>query len=134
MIGYLLFGGILILLATAVVAAALRSGRSGTRDQAIADPARARQDVAIEALRTLEFEFQTGKLSEEEYGRLRRELEVEAVRARDDARAGEPGEPDEGIDAGAGEEGAAGVRTCINCGNELEGGESFCPSCGSALR
>jgi hypothetical protein len=127
MIGYLLFGGILILLAIAVVAAAVRSGKS---DQVIADPVRARKDVAIEALRALEFEFQTGKLAEEEYGRLRRELEVEAVRARDDARAGAPADR---TDDGGGES-AAGPPTCANCGNDLAGGESFCPSCGAALR
>lgn len=153
MIGYLLFGGILILLATAVVAAAVRSGK---RSEVIADPARAREDMAIEALRALEFEFQTGKLAEDEYGKLRRELEVEAVRARDETRAG--GTPDDGGGAApdtsvdttadaiadatadassepsARDEAAGAATECANCGNELDGGESFCTRCGAALR
>lgn len=134
MIGYLLFGGILVLLAIAVVAAALRGG---TGESAVAAPARARQDVAIEALRALEFEFQTGKLSDDEYARLRRELEIEAVRARDDARADprgtRAGAEAEGTGAGAGETATGRSPACANCGAGLEGGESFCPRCGTAL-
>ena len=119
MIGYLLFGGILVALAVAVVASAFVSGKT---ERPAGDPARVRQDVTIEALRELEFEFQTGKLPEEEYVRLRRELELEAVRSRDEARAG--ARDDFGADASA----------CAICGHQLAGGESFCPNCGAALR
>lgn len=128
MIVYLLFGVVLVLLAIAVVTAAVRSG---TSEHVIADPVRARQDVAIEALRALEFEYQTGKLPQEEYGRLRRELEVEAVRARDEAQAGAR---DDSAHLVAGDESAGGKRVCADCDHDLEGGESFCPACGVALR
>jgi hypothetical protein len=128
MIGYLLFGGIVLMLAVAVVAAAVVSGK--TRP-VTGSPARARQDITIEALRGLEFEFQTGKLAEEEYVRLRRELELEAVRARDEARAGSP---DESASAGAEDDSAADGSACVVCGKDLSGGESFCPNCGAALQ
>lgn len=128
MIGYLLFGGILLALAVAVVAAAVVSGRT---ERPAGDPARVRQDVTIEALRALEFEFQTGKLPEEEYVRLRRELELEAVRSRDEARAGAP---DDGTGAGAGDDSGADGSACATCGHQLAGGEAFCSDCGAALR
>lgn len=125
MIGYLLFGGIVLMIVVAVVAAAVVSGKT---EPVSGSPARARQDTTIEALRALEFEFQTGKLAEEEYVALRRELEVEAVRARDEARAGG------GVGAGAEDDAAADSSTCTACGNDLSGGESFCPNCGAVLR
>jgi hypothetical protein len=128
MIGYLLFGGIVLMLAVAVIAAAVVSSKT---EPVSGSPARARQESTIEALRALEFEFQTGKLAEEEYAQLRRGLELEAVRARDEARVGAP---DEGTGAGAEDDSGAGGSACAVCGNDLSGGESFCPNCGAALR
>ena len=116
MISYLLFGGVLLLLTVAVLLAAVRSGGKGA---AVADSVQARKDTAIEALRVLEFEHQTGKVSEEEYGPLRRRLELEAVQARDAVAS-------EGEDTGA--------AACGECGRFLAGSEAFCPACGAALR
>ncbi len=150
MSGFVLFGALLLLLATAVVWAAVRSSGGG----APADGAAARRDAALEALRELEFERETGKLPEEEYRRLRERLEVEAVRARDAAlRAGARPEspraretaappsatpasakPASGGGAPAGEARAGGARAgCPSCLRPLRGGEKFCPSCGSSL-
>lgn len=132
MIGYLLFGGIVLMIVVAVVAAAVVSGKT---ELVSGSSARARQDITIEAIRALEFEFQTGKLAEDDYVRLRRELEVEAVRARDEARASAPGEGTEGGAEGDSEaDSEADGPSCAVCGSDLSGGESFCPNCGAALR
>ncbi len=149
MSGFALFGALLLLLATAVVWAALRSsGRSVPTDRGAA-----RRDAAIEALRELEFERETGKLPEEEYRRLRGRLEREAVRARDAAleagprpgstAAGEPDAPPSDAsrsdappsDVPAAAEPASGgaEAACPSCQRPLEGGEKFCPSCGTSL-
>lgn len=103
MTGVLLFGGILALLATAIVWAALRA--SDDTGGALA-PAE-RRDAAIEALRQLEFEYGTGKMSEEEYLAVRDRLRAEALAARDAADGG----------------------GCPACGAPLGDGR-FCPACG----
>jgi hypothetical protein len=121
MISYVLFGGVLLLLTVAVLLAAVRSGARG----AAGDSVQARKDSAIEALRVLEFEYQTGKVSEDEYRPLRRRLELEAVQARDAMRS-DP-DPDAATDEPTEAE-------CGGCGRRLTGEESFCPACGTALR
>ncbi len=139
MSGFALFGALLLLLATAVVWAALRSsGRSVPTDRAAA-----RRDAAIEALRELEFERETGKLPEEEYRRLRGRLEREAVRARDaaleagprpgSAAAAEPAAPPSDGPSAADPASGEAAATCPSCQRPLEGGERFCPSCGTSL-
>lgn len=119
MISYVLFGVVLLLLTVAVLMAAVRSGDRG----AAGDSVRARRDSAIEALRVLEFEYQTGKVSEDEYRPLRRRLELEAVQARDAMRS----DPDAAVDEPT-------EAWCGDCGRRLTGGEAFCPACGTALR
>jgi hypothetical protein len=121
MISYVLFGGVLLLLTVAVLMAAVRSGAGGAAE----DSVQARKDSAIEALRVLEFEYQTGKVSEDEYRPLRRRLELEAVQARDAMRS-DP-DPDTAADDPTG-------AACGDCGRLLTGGEAFCPACGTALQ
>ena len=113
MSGFVIFGGILVVLLSTIVWAAFRAGE----DTGVAlDPAE-RRDAAIEALRDLELEFHTGKLTREEYGAMRGRLEAAALAARDEAA--ESGTP-------VGE-----AATCAACTAPLEGGEAFCSSCGA---
>jgi hypothetical protein len=133
MISYVLFGGVLLLLTVAVFMAAVRSEGRGA---AVADSVQARKDTAIEALRVLEFEHQTGKVSEEEYGPLRRRLELEAVQARDAAASEQGADGAGGESAGAASPAAdpdAGAASCGICGRLLAGSEAFCPACGAKL-
>lgn len=104
MTGFVLFGGILALLATAIIRAALRASDDTEGSLAPAE----RRDAAIEALRQLEFEYGTGKVSEEEYLAVRERLRTEALEARD----------------------AAGGPGCAACGAALAHGERFCGACG----
>lgn len=107
MSGFVLFGGMLAVLLVVIVWAALRSGA----DTGVAlDPVE-RRDAAVEALRDLELEYRTGKLTDDEYASVRARLERTALQARDEA-----------AEAG-----------CPGCGASLSGDEAFCPVCGEAL-
>ncbi len=104
MSGVYLFGGMLLLLLVAIVWAAIRAGA----DTGAALEPGERRDAAIEALRDLELEFRTGKLTEEEYRAIRAPLERAAIEARN----------------------AASSVACVACGAALEGDEAYCPRCG----
>jgi len=85
--------------------------REGTGGNSVAD----RKEAALAALRELEFEYQTGKVSEEDYAALRTRYAREALAARD-----ELGETTE-------------RESCPACGAETKEGAGFCSSCGGAL-
>ena len=124
MTGFVLFGGILLVLLATIIWAAIRGGEDTGAPLGAAE----RRDAAIEALRDLELEYRTGKLTVEEYGTVRGRLEREAVEARDAAASG------------AGREAAArradapeAAGTCPDCEAPLVGDETFCPTCGTGL-
>lgn len=71
------------------------------------------QGSAVEALRELEFDRQTGKISDADYTSLKARFTEEAVVAM---RAGE-----------------VGGRACPNCGASPEADARFCSSCGAPL-
>ncbi len=110
MTGFVLFGSILFVLLGTIIWAAIRAGE----DTGVALDPDERVAAAIEALRDLEFEFRTGKVSDADYSRLRPRLEREALRARDAV------------------DGSPATDGCAVCGVTLDGTESFCPSCGAA--
>ena len=66
MTAFVIFGSVLILLATAIILAAIRAEREGS-----APDASERLDAAVEALRELEFEYGTGKVADDEYRSMR---------------------------------------------------------------
>lgn len=110
-----IFGTIMAILVAAVIFAPLiegrwRDGKSGE------DPsAEERKDRAIEALRELEFEYQTGKVSEEDYATLRARYARDALAARNDL----------------GEKATS--RSCPSCGAALHEEAKFCTACGGAV-
>ena len=103
-----MFGSVIVLLLTAIIWAAVRAGRDTGAALAPAE----RVDAAIEALRQLELEYQTGKLADDEYAALKSRIEREALDARD-ARPG---------------------GFCAECGRALTEEETFCPECGRRAR
>lgn len=124
MTGFFIFGGILVVLLATVVWAAIRGGE----DTGVAlDPAE-RRDAAIEALRDLELEYRTGKLTAAEYGSVRARLERAAIEARDAAASGAGRAA-----AAASADGIGGEAFCTACGAPLAGGEAFCAACGASL-
>lgn len=108
------FGGIMAVLLLAVVFAPLVEDRlrTGTSDPRTAAE---RKEAAVEALREIEFEYQTGKLSEEDYSSLRARYAREAVAARDEVE----------------ESAADGV--CSSCRADVPPGTRFCSRCGAAV-
>ena len=85
----------------------------GEKDQEAGRQAKAER--AIDALRELEFEYQTGKVSEEDYAKLRARYARQAIAARD-----ELGE-------------TVGPGACTSCGAPRKEGAKFCSACGAQL-
>jgi hypothetical protein len=108
-----IFGSIMAILVAAVIFAPLIEGR--WREGKGGASAAARKESAIDALRELEFEYQTGKVSDEDYALLRARYAREALAARDDL----------------GEK--AGLGSCPACGASPREGAKFCSGCGGTL-
>lgn len=119
MIAVYFFAFILLVLLGAVLIAPLldRQPSSGP-----AEPGD-RLATAIEALRELEFEHETGKLDDADYRTLRAEYAAEAIAARD------AGAEVRSEHAPGGE--AVGRRVCGVCGARLPAGAKFCSRCGT---
>jgi hypothetical protein len=123
------------------------------------DPREHRKDLALAALKEIEFDRATGKLDDADYERMKATYTAEAldaIRAADAAAAPVPAEPAlarrqvaAGVGAGAAAERATagdpvealiaakrkaaqgGRRFCGECGAELEGVGKFCVECGA---
>jgi hypothetical protein len=107
-----------------------------------------RSSVALAALKEIEFDRETGKLSDADYDFLKQKYTVEALEA---LRAEDAAAPDD-IEAqvaarvatlqavaagqaacpGCGTLAASGARFCAECGHSL-GAPTACPTCGTAL-
>ena len=108
-----IFGSIMAILVAAVIFAPMIEGK--WREGKDGDSATDRKEAAIAALRELEFEYQTNKVSDEDYATLRGRYARQALAARD-----ELGE-------------VADLHACPGCGATVKGGAKFCSSCGGAL-
>ena len=85
--------------------------RVDVRPVARAAPTRNRESSAVEALRELEFDRQTGKLSDSDYDALKARYTAQAVTAM---RAGN-------------------APFCQNCGPRPEPDAEYCSTCGASL-
>ncbi len=100
------------------------------------DPEETRKGIALIALKELDFDRETGKLSDEDYDMLRRKYTSEAVEAIREEAGRE--DPVEAMIAGRavamrdGTSGGVGFR-CPRCGPRPEADARFCSSCGSQL-
>jgi hypothetical protein len=93
----------------------------------------ARSDLAIAALREIEFDRATGKLSDADYAMLRERYANEALAAMRASALNAPAMPDDPVEAA--------VRayrdahpTCAKCGIRPEAGAIYCSNCGGFLR
>lgn len=116
----------------------------------------AKKSVALQSLQDIEFDYETGKLSEDDYERLKHQHERRAVRVMrklDEVRGGVDMEDeiDEALQAkldgtsrnsfdsdGPGDrpvrsESEAVEHSCPDCGAELDSDDRFCSKCGLSL-
>lgn len=109
------FGVILVVLLAAVLISPFLE-----RGEAVgsgSDPSD-RLDLALDALREIEFDHQTGKLGDEDYKLLRSRFAADAIAARD---------------AGANAELAPGSDSCPVCEASLSAESQFCSHCGTEV-
>jgi len=113
------------------------------------DPKEQKKELALAALKEIEFDRATGKLSDGDYQTMLARYTKEAVEALREADAPAAGGNGHGAAAGAGAAGAGagddpverliaearkankGKRFCTNCGAVLEGSRRFCVECGA---
>ena len=86
--------------------------------------------AALAALRDLDFDFRTGKVSEEDYPELRAQWMVEAAKS-----AEAEGKDDDRLEAlvRARKQAIGHLKRCPKCQNKLDAGARFCPNCGTDL-
>lgn len=133
MTAYLLLATMLVALIVSVVATAVRD-RSELDEEDGTPTAEAREKEALEALRELEFDYETGVVTEEEYRRRRPELAREAVDAHQEVETagGAGGAAAAGAEAEGGD-GAGPPAHCSSCGASLRPGSRFCARCGAPV-
>lgn len=111
-----IFGAILLILLMAVVFAPMVERKSIR--EAESPTIAGRKTRALEALRELEFEYETGKMADSDYNRLRAHWANEAIEARD--ALGESKEP-------------SATGECTVCGAAVRAVSKFCSRCGQPL-
>ena len=132
-IGSVLFGLALAVLAGVLVADPfLRRGIFNRRAESAS--AKERRRSALLAIRDLDFDFQTGKVLEEDYQVWRARLLEQAARWLTDEVPVES-ELAEDVEAEVVDirKGALGAGFCPSCGRPQVRGEMFCAACGAAI-
>lgn len=103
------------------------------------DPEETARGRALLALKEIEFDRATGKLSDEDYAALNAKYSAAAIAALDEGdapRCGEHGartEPDARFCPVCGA-GLVRGNACAACGATIPDSARFCPGCGAALR
>jgi hypothetical protein len=101
------------------------------------------KEMLYGAIRDLDFDFQTGKVDQQDYTELRQQLEREALHILRQLDAADPLVAlDHEIEHQvltlrrhrASTVCGSSREACFHCGTPLENGENFCPCCGQALR
>lgn len=88
------------------------------------------REVVLSALRDLDFDFKTGKISDEDYQPLRAQLIVEAAQYMESEK-----KEDDQLEAliQSRHKTQSRLATCPSCGKKIVLGDSFCSTCGAKL-
>ena len=97
------------------------------------DPEETKRGIALIALKEIDFDRATGKLSDADYDTLKSRYTSEALAAMREDDAGGP-DAVEALIAERARGIAAGVRYCTSCGKPLDAAQKFCTECGEAVR
>ena len=93
-----------------------------------------RKDSIYTAIKDLEFDHKTGKLSDEDYAELREKFEQQAaavLKEIDDLQSGKRAASSKKRKTAVKAE--TKVRFCSACGQKVEPGAKFCPACGERV-
>lgn len=122
----------------------LIAGKEAPLESAGEEPSEAqfKKRVSLLQLRDAEYEFAMGKLGEEDYQKLRKEISAEALAAiREEEAEGQETSPDYAEGSAEIEDEIAEVRArlsggvfCSECGYPNAAGSRFCSECGTALQ
>lgn len=82
-----------------------------------------KREIVFEALRDLQFEFATGKLSVGDYEQLKGHYEVQAAEIMQQIDGLHPGKS----------KNTQGTRTCSRCNSVMRAQDKFCTKCGAKL-
>jgi hypothetical protein len=97
------------------------------------DPEETKRGIALIALKEIDFDRATGKLSDADYETLKSRYTTEALAAMREDDAGGP-DAVEALIAERVRGIVAGQRYCTSCGKALESAVKFCTDCGEAIR
>lgn len=86
------------------------------------------RDAVLSALRDLDFDFKTGKISEEDYQPLRAQLLLEAAKLMDEEKKEE-----QQLESLIQSRRNSRNVSCPTCGKKIVLGDAFCSSCGTKL-
>jgi hypothetical protein len=104
----------------------LRRGAAAERGESQAERLAAERASVMSAIRDLDDDFETGKLTAEDHARLREELRARAVHLLAEERKPQGGSPEP-------PKAPAPARFCADCGTALPAAARFCPGCGVRL-
>lgn len=125
-VGLILFGG-----SVAYVSLPFRQKqRKITNSSKAHNQPQGQREVVLAALRDLDFDFKTGKVSEEDYRPLRAQLMAEAAQYMEAEKKGDD-QLEEMIRARRTVQ-QPGLR-CQECESPIQAGQRFCSKCGSAV-
>jgi predicted nucleic acid-binding Zn ribbon protein len=130
-ISSLIIGVTLLGIALYIIALPFRQkeGKGAGKSKAAASNERQRDEVLL-ALRDLEFDFKTGKVTEEDYGPLHAQLLAEAAKYIEAEK-----EEDQQLETliQSRRKSTSSLK-CESCGTPLEAGQKFCSKCGQAAK
>jgi hypothetical protein len=127
LIGIALLGG-----AVAYVSLPFWEKRKKSLKDSTAAPSEGGHEAVLAALRDLDFDFKTGKISEEDYQPLRTQLLLQAAQYIEAERK-EQEQLEALIQSRRKNKQQVRMISCPSCGNKIHAGDLFCSSCGTKL-